>query len=102
MKATWNQIKTKIHPPLLEEMHRDLKNNPLLREFVILQMPGNAIWGHGEKGLVYHRSKFQALDSQLRILEQYDCIHCIERESLYRPAKYYFDEEFVDVLLANL
>jgi hypothetical protein len=80
-------------PDLLAEMSEDLKNTPLIREFVILDTKGNIYNGDGV--FIYYRSDHPQLDPKLHILLN----HGLITDNTYNTVdRYRFTEQFVKYL----
>ena len=80
-------------PELLAEMRKDLAENPLGREFVILKKT----WRYWAKGneLVYYYEEHPDLDNKLRILQN---LGLIEDIAFNDVARYVVSEEFAEYL----
>ncbi len=79
---------------LLEEIRKDLKSDPLGREFVILKKS----WSYWPKGneLVYYFDDHPGLENKLLILQNHGFIRDITYNNVKR---FIFSEDFVDYLL---
>ncbi|MCI0612012.1 hypothetical protein L0244_03395 [bacterium] len=102
--SKWNEIRSKIQPELLNEIRNDLRNNPTQREFMILSNPNIGVFAEfkGQKLVAYYQTNFTNLNSQIAILEKHGCVRRIQSETPNKPAKYIFDEQFVDAILDEL
>jgi hypothetical protein len=80
-------------PDLLNEMREDIRNNPLIREIILLDTKGNVYNGDGV--FVYYREAHADLDSKLQILGNHGLIHEITYNSVDR---FRLTEEFVKYL----
>jgi hypothetical protein len=80
-------------PELLAEMSTDLKAQPLIREFVVLNTKGNVYNGDGV--FIYHREVHDQLDPKLHVLLNRGLItdHTYNNVDRYR-----FTEDFVKYL----
>ena len=83
----------KTMPELLVEMSADLKQNPLIREFVILHSKGNVYNGDGV--FIYYEESHEHLGPKLHILQNHGLIVDHKHNSMDR---YRFTEEFVKYL----
>jgi hypothetical protein len=85
------------HPDLLTEMKQDLENSQYKfhREFFVLK----STWSFNHKGpfLAYYLDKHQALDQQIRILEERGYVRNVTVPGK-NVEKYLFDETFVKLL----
>ncbi|RLC61707.1 MAG: hypothetical protein DRI01_08055 [Chloroflexi bacterium] len=83
----------KLMPDLISEMRKDLNNNPLSREFVILKKS----WSYWAKGyeLVYYFDEHPDLENKLFILQNYGLIQDITYNNTTR---YIITEEFANYL----
>ncbi|MBA7713241.1 hypothetical protein ES703_122241 [subsurface metagenome] len=82
----------RIIPDLLAEMRKDLTENPLSREFVVL-MKGWSYGGSGE--LVYYFEDHPQLENKLRILLNHGLIQDITHTNVSR---YVISEKFAEHL----
>ncbi len=80
-------------PELLNEMRKDIGNNPLIREIIVLDTKGNRYNGDGV--FIYHREVHPDLESKLQILGNHGLIHEITYNNVDR---FRLTEEFVKYL----
>jgi len=78
---------------LLNEMRRDLGDNPLCREFVLLKK----CWTYNGTGneLIYYYDDHPQLDNKVLILLNHDLIQDVTHSNVSR---FRFSEAFVDYL----
>ena len=83
----------KLLPDLISEMKADLADNPLSREFVLLEKK----WSYGAAGnqLAYYFDDHPELENKIRILQNYNLINDITCSSV---ARYVMTEEFAAFL----
>ncbi len=72
----------RMMPDLLTEMRKDLTENPLSREFVVLKK-GWSYWGSGHE-LAYYFEDHPELESKLHILLNYGLIQDVTRTNVSR------------------
>lgn len=82
-----------LMPKLLEEMRQDLAENPLIREFALLQKR----WSYSTMGneFVYYFEDHANLDGAIRILENHGLVTDITTRNVSR---YVLSEELVEYL----
>ncbi len=84
----------KYMPDLINEIIDDVKENPLLREFILLER--GWIYNYGNrKLLVYYYNDHEDLDNKIRLLENNDLVIDITYNNTKR---YVLSEEFVEIL----
>lgn len=83
----------RMMPDLLTEMRKDLNENPLSREFVVLKK-GWSYWGRGHE-LAYYFEDHPELENKLHILLNYGLIQDITRTNVSR---YIISEELARYL----
>ncbi|HMG72582.1 MAG TPA: hypothetical protein VK582_03705 [Pyrinomonadaceae bacterium] len=84
----------KLMPNLLAEMRADLADNPLCREFILLER--GWIYNHQGNTLVYYFDDHPKLKNEIRILENHGLVKDIKYKKV---ARYVLGEEFVEYLL---
>jgi hypothetical protein len=85
----------RLMPDLLDDMRKDLTENPLVREFVVLKMG----WVYNASGpyIHYDLDVYPKLQEKLRILENYGLIQDITYNNVKR---YVMSEQFAEYLTA--
>ena len=83
----------KLLPDLIVEMKKDLSEEPLKREFVLLEKKW-LYWASGDE-LIYYFEDHPDLKSKIRILENYGLVNKISFNNVDR---YNITEEFADYL----
>lgn len=84
-------------PELLAEMSTDLKGDPLIREFIILDSKGQVYNGNGV--FVYYHQAHQQLTPKLHILQNQGLIADHKYNNVDR---YRFTEAFVKYLMKRV
>lgn len=84
----------KLMPALINEFKIDIKNNPLLREFILLGK-GWVYNSGGRKVMVYFYEDHEDLDAKIRLLENNGLIKDITYNTTKR---YVLTEKFVGIL----
>jgi hypothetical protein len=87
----------KLMPDLIAEMKKDLSEQPLKREFVLLEKKW-MYWASGNE-LFYYFEDHSELKSKIRILENFGLVHDISFNDVDR---YNITEEFADYLTQNI
>lgn len=92
LKDKYSRILEQI-PKLSNEMTKDLNNDPLAREFVLLRKG----WVYNDKKgiLAYYYEDHDNLDKKIGVLENVGLVNDITYNNTQR---YVFTEEFVDIL----
>ena len=84
----------KLMPDLINEFSDDIKKNPLLREFILLEK--RWVYGFGDKNiLVYYYDDHEYLDAKIRLLENNDLVKDITYNN---TSRYVLTEELVELL----
>jgi hypothetical protein len=84
----------KLMPTLINEFKFDIENNPLLREFILLEK-GWAYNSGGRKVMVYFYEDHEDLDAKMRLLENNGLINDI---TFNNTKRYVLTEKFVGIL----
>jgi hypothetical protein len=81
-----------LMPELISEIHSDLKDNPLFREFILLQR-GWIYNSGGKKYLVYYFDDHDNLDAKIKLLENHRLVRNITYNNTQR---YVLSEKLVN------
>jgi hypothetical protein len=85
-------------PHLLAEMRKDLANDPLVREFIVIKRVWSYNYDPRKRIFTYYHEEHESLLEKLQILENHGLVYSAKFNDVDR---FRFAEEFVDYLRAS-